>query len=169
MHNVRAKGNVNCAGDVRSPCGTHETDTRMRTADIVNVLTECRSETDAAFASHLGSDCERVRRLTGHPELAAGELRRHVFARLAGKRQFKIMNCGRAVHRHSLNDAALNPIGEVRRTSHFDDVSANRGDDRAPFCFAANNVIAQLSQFDSGELAGQGVDPIADCGVNGGL
>ena len=91
------------------------------------------AEADARSRAPIaGGDGEGVGRLAGHAELAAGQLRGDVLAGLAGEGQLEIVDRRRAVHGDGLDDAALDPVDQVRSAAGLDDVPAEGGDDGAP-------------------------------------
>src|SRR5262249_47572949 len=98
----------------------------------------------------------------GPAEMPADELGRDVLARLAGQGQLKVVDRRGPVHGHGLNHPPIDPVDQVRRAADLDDVAADRGRDGAPVAVTADDVVAEVSKFDRAELAGQGVNEVAD-------
>ena len=65
----------------------------------------------------------------------------------------------------ALDDAALDPVDEVRGAAGLDDVAAEGGDDGAAVAVGPADVIAHPAQVVAGQLARQAVDPVADAGA----
>src|SRR5262245_14835982 len=98
---------MNRTRNSRPPRGTDGADVRVRTTDIVDVLAECRSKADTLFAADFGGSRECLGGFAGHAELAARELGGDVLARLAGQRQFEVVDRRGAVHGDALDQAAV--------------------------------------------------------------
>ena len=138
----------------------------MRAFAGVDVFAERFTEAALVLGAIVRGDREGVGRFAGHAERSAGKLRSHVLTCLAGERQFEIVDSRRAIHGDGLDDAALDPVDQVGSTTGLDDVAADRDRNLAAFVVAANQMIAQPTQFVGCQLLWQRVDPIADamCG-----
>ena len=157
-------GDVNGAGDAGAVGGQHQAAVGVRTAQLLHVLAQSGAQAPLVLGPDPRRQSEGVGRLAGHAELALVQRRADVLAGLARQGQLEVVDGGRAVHRHGLDQPLVNPVDEVRTAARLDDVSAQGGDDRASLGVRPRQVEAHAAHAVAGQLARQRIQPFIDGG-----
>src|SRR5262245_8590759 len=132
----------------------------VRAMNLVDVLAERLAESLLVDRAALRGDREGIGRLAGHAEVPARQLGHDVLAGLADESEFEVVNRCRTVHRDGLDQAALDPVDEIRPAPGLDDMPAQGGDYRLALGVSSSEVIANAAEIVGGELPREGLDPV---------
>src|SRR5947209_4052460 len=123
----------------------------MTTIKVVQILPQCIAEASVVFCSGPSGDSEGVGGLSRHAKLTARQPGAHVLAGFTCVGQFKIVYSGRSVHGDAGQNAALDPIDQIRRAPGLDDMSTQCGYYGPAILVGAANVVSDPTE----SLAGQ--------------
>ena len=106
VHGVRAKSDVDGAGNAGAMRRQNKAGLRMAAADVIEVAAQGGPQSQLILGTGAGRHREGIGRLAGHAELSGGQGGGHVLAGLPGQRQLAIVNRRRPVQHHGAHQAA---------------------------------------------------------------
>ena len=85
----------------------------------------------------------------------------NVLARMTRDRKLQIVDRGGSVHRERGENAAMDPINQVRPTSRFDDMAADCRDYRLFRVECADDAVSQFAKTKGAQLSRESFEPVA--------
>ena len=165
VDDVGAEGDVDGAGDAGAIGGEDQARFVVRAIHVVEMPAQRPAEAELVLRAVVGGDGEGVGGLAGHAEFPLRQLRRDVLAGLAGEGQLEVVDRRGAVHGDRLDDAALDPVDQIRSAAGLDDVAAQRDGDGSAFAMSPAQVIGHPANVVGGELLRQAQEPIFRAGA----